>query len=56
MADIIPASPAFVFEFNDAFRIPASFARAAMQRHSWTNNRQPVFSVGLAGPLYANGV
>jgi hypothetical protein len=26
------------FDF-DLFPLPAPFARAAMQRHSWTNNR-----------------
>jgi hypothetical protein len=38
MPDIIPGAHGFVSQFNDAFRLPARLARAAMQRYSWTNN------------------
>ena len=37
------------------FRVPALFAGAAMQRYSWTNNRQPVFWPRLAGPYFKRG-
>jgi hypothetical protein len=50
-AGIIPAPAAFVPRFDAAFRR----SRGAMQRYSWTNNRQPVFSARLAGPLSQRG-
>jgi hypothetical protein len=56
MADIIHGLAALSSKLTAYSPIPVCFLRAAMQRHSWTNNRQPVISAGLAGPLYRNGV
>jgi MFS family permease len=46
--------PAVVSRFNAALRVPPPFAGAAMRRHSWTNNRQPIF-LRLAGPYGLTG-
>src|SRR6266516_6034503 len=48
MPAIIAAAGSFVFRINEGCRVPAPFARAAMQRYSWTNNPIPLV---FRGPL-----
>src|SRR6266700_825961 len=46
MPAIIAAAGSFLFRINEGCRVPAPFARAAMQRYSWTNNPIPLVFLG----------